>query len=129
MTDPRDGEGPHPAAGARPHSSYLDNARVGASRRTTVALVQVAESDPWWHSTAYRALEHLAALGEPFDAYSLTELGVTDPDHPARWGAVFLTAHLAGLIEPTGYRPSRRPSRAGGVCAVWVGRPSDRVVP
>ncbi|MCB2175600.1 MAG: hypothetical protein KQH57_07305 [Actinomycetales bacterium] len=82
---------------------------------------RVATSDPWWHSVAHRALEWLAQSGQPFDAYDLTELGVPDPDHPARWGALFAAAQAQGLIAPVGYQPSRRPTRAGGVCRVWVG--------
>lgn len=77
--------------------------------------------DPWWWDGAMRAVKHLAATGEPFDAWDVTELGVPDPDHPARWGALFTTARRAGLIVAVGYRESRRPSRAHGVCRVWRG--------
>lgn len=77
--------------------------------------------DGWWWSSAMLALEWLAQQGEPFDAYDLTELGVMDPDHPNRWGALFRAAHTAGAIIPVGFRESRRPSRAGGVCRVWRG--------
>lgn len=44
-----------------------------------------------------------------------------DPDHPARWGALFQSAVRSGLIVPVGYRLSRRPSRHGGVVRVWKG--------
>lgn len=82
----------------------------------------VAESDPWWHDCALRALSWLAEGGRPFDAFDLTELGVPDPDHPNRWGALFNAARQSGLIECVGFRESRRPSRAGGVCRVWQGK-------
>lgn len=77
--------------------------------------------DGWWRDVAERALSWWAEAGVEFDCYDLTELGVPDPDHPNRWGALFTTAQQAGLIVPVGYRPSRRPSRHGGVCRVWKG--------
>ncbi|GAB3698520.1 hypothetical protein [Mariniluteicoccus flavus] len=79
-------------------------------------------ADDWWRDCATRALEHLAASGQTFDAYDLTELGVPDPDHPNRWGGLFQAATRADLIEPVGYRESRRPTRSGGVCRVWQGK-------
>lgn len=88
-------------------------------------LPAVAQSDSWWHDCASRALAWWAATGRPFDAYDLTLLGVPDPDHPARWGALFAGASSQGVIRRAGYRASRRRSRAGGVCAVWVGAPGD----
>lgn len=84
-------------------------------------LRPVAESDAWWHSVAHRAVAWWAASGRPFDAYDVTLLGVPDPDHPARWGALFAACRAEGLITAIGYRASRRPSRSGGVCRVWVG--------
>lgn len=77
--------------------------------------------DDWWRDSAERALRWWAETGQPFDAYDLTLLGVPDPDHPARWGALFRAAYAAGLITPVGYRQSRRPTRSGGVCRVWQG--------
>lgn len=81
----------------------------------------IAESDGWWHDCAHRAVIWWAATGQPFDAYDVTELGVPDPDVPQRWGALFRAASTEGLIEPIGYRQSRRRSRSGGVCRVWRG--------
>jgi hypothetical protein len=78
-------------------------------------------ADDWWRSVALQGLTWLAELGQPFDAYDLTELGVPDPDHPDRWGALFQAAYKQGLVEPVGYHESRRPGRAGGVCRVWQG--------
>lgn len=78
-------------------------------------------ADPWWWSVAMRALSWLAADGRPFEAYDLTKLGVPDPDEPNRWGALFRSAAMAGVIVPAGYTRSRRPGRAGGLCRVWVG--------
>jgi len=91
---------------------------------TSAPGVQLAidNADEWWTSVAMRAMRWLADNGQPFECYDLTELGVPDPDHANRWGALFRSAHTAGLIESHGYTTSRRPGRAGGLCRTWVGR-------
>lgn len=78
-------------------------------------------ADDWWRDAAERALSWWAAIGVEFDSYDLTELGVPDPDHPNRWGALFKAAADQGRIAAVGYRPSRRPTRHGGVVRVWKG--------
>lgn len=78
--------------------------------------------DHQWSSTAKTALVWLAESATPFDAYDLTELGVPDPIEPNRWGSLFREARQEGLIVPVGFRESRRPSRSGGVCRVWIGK-------
>lgn len=78
--------------------------------------------DDFWWDGAMRAVVWLARCPGEFDAFDVTELGVPEPDHPARWGALFRAAATAGVIEPAGFHQSRRPSRAGGVCRVWRGR-------
>ena len=77
--------------------------------------------DPWWQDSALRAIDHLAASGVEFTAADLDDLGVPQPDHPCRWGAVFSAAKSEGVIHRIGYRSSRRPGRNRGVCAVWIG--------
>lgn len=79
-------------------------------------------TDSWWRSTAMQALEYLAATGNVFDAYSLTELGVPDPPSMASLGALFYAARQAGLIHKVGYAPSRRPATRGSAAAQWVGQ-------
>ncbi len=106
-----------PAANRR-HDRDERPARDGAIAGVTRAAV--AADDTWWRA-AWRALEHLADGTGVFDAWALTELGVPDPDHPGRWGALFRQAHTRGLIVPVGYRPSKRPGRAGGACRTWRG--------
>lgn len=82
----------------------------------------IENRDPWWWSCAMSALHAEARTGREFAADTLTdEYGVDAPDHPNRWGALFRAAHAEGVIEPVGYRPSRRPSRAGGACRTWRG--------
>lgn len=76
--------------------------------------------DPWWMSCALSAIGVLAAGGRQFTAADVGEL-VEPPDHPCRWGSAFARAKALRLIEKVGYRPSPRPTRDGGVCAVWVG--------
>ncbi|MFD1505272.1 hypothetical protein ACFSBG_06245 [Georgenia yuyongxinii] len=90
---------------------------------TTPDLQPVLDNtDPWWRDSAERALQDLAATGRTFDAFDLTEMGVIDPPHPNHWGALFRAAASAGTIEVAGYHKSRRPGRAGGVCAFWRGK-------
>lgn len=86
-----------------------------------------ANSDDWWRDCATRALGWMADLGQPFDAYDLTLLGVPDPDDPHRWGGLFRVACQRGLIESVGYAPSRRPTAQGSVCRVWRGKPRHDV--
>ena len=85
----------------------------------TKPRVETLPSDPWWESTALSAIEHLAANGQQFTAADLTDLGVPEPDHPARWGSVIAKAKALKIIEKAGYTTARRPSRNAGVTAVW----------
>ncbi len=118
-----------PTKGKTPTQLQLDEGRsenhlaAGLARKAKPTLRDAYDnSDDWWRSTAEAGIAYLASTGEPFDAFDVTELGVPDPDHPNRWGAVFRAASTAGLIESVGYHESRRPSRSGGVCRVWKGK-------
>lgn len=85
-------------------------------------LLDVLENtDEWWKSTAEAGIKHLADRGAPFEAFDLTEIGVPDPDHSARWGAIFKAAQRAGTITMAGYAISRRPGRHGGITRLWIG--------
>lgn len=77
--------------------------------------------DVWW-GQAMTGISLLALAGNPFDAFDLQSVGVGEPDHPNRYGALFSNASRAVLIEYVGHHRSRRPGRSGGVCAVWRGR-------
>jgi hypothetical protein len=66
-----------------------------------------------------QAIRELAKTGREFCAddaqgtYSLPDLGNAT-------GGIFMRLHRAGVIRRVGYRPSSRPSRAGGVVAIWA---------
>lgn len=77
-------------------------------------------TDTWWKSCADRAIEYLAASGQPFSADHVAAL-IPAPDHPCRWGGRFHAAVRAGVIVPIGYTLSARPSRHRGVQRMYVG--------
>jgi hypothetical protein len=84
----------------------------------------IENRDPFWWSSAMRALKWLAADGQPFECYDISKLGVPDPnpgDTANRWGALFSAAAKANIIEAIGYTQSKRPSRSSGLCRVWRG--------
>ncbi len=78
-------------------------------------------ADWWWRDCADRALLWCAQGGFDFTAETLRDLGVPEPDHPNRWGGLFMAAHSRALIEPVGYTQATRPTRAGGVHRIWRG--------
>jgi len=98
-------------------------AEKNSSESTAPTLFDAIENrDMWWHSCAMSALRTEAASGRVFGADTLSEVyHLHDPDHPARWGALFRSAVAEGIIRHVDYRPSRRPSRQGGVIATWRG--------
>ncbi len=78
-------------------------------------------ADWWWRDCADRALTHCCESGREFTADDLRELGVPEPDHPNRWGALFAGAHARGVIEPVRFSTSSRRARHGGTYRVWRG--------
>jgi hypothetical protein len=73
-----------------------------------------------WSADAREALEQVAKLGKPFDAFDLTEKAeLRDPPHPNMWGTLFREASKDGVIRRVGFHESRRPGRRAGVCRVW----------
>ena len=102
--------------------TIVDRNADNGSQGTLLGVdLAIENRDEFWWATAMRALRWLADAPGTFESYDLTELGVPDPDHPNRWGALFRAAHTAGTIRPAGYTQSRRPGRAGGLCRVWTG--------
>jgi hypothetical protein len=96
-------------------------ANLGRLLRDEGAARANGSMDRWWRSCATAGLLHLAALGQPFTADRLRDLGVPEPTHPNYVGALFIGASKAGVIRPVGFTTSRRPSRHAGVQRVWVG--------
>jgi hypothetical protein len=72
-----------------------------------------------WRAWALREIGILAANGLEFTADDVRQV-VGEPDHPNRWGGVWLAARRAGLIVPTGQvRPSTTTTRHGSLVRVW----------
>lgn len=81
----------------------------------------IALEDLDWNADAMDALQRVAAEGQPFTAYSLTQAGLREPPNANMWGQLFREAKRLHIIKPTwpAYVPSPRPTRKGGVCAQW----------
>ena len=72
-----------------------------------------------WRQGALREISIMAANGLEFTADDVRQV-VGEPDHPNRWGGVWLAARRAGLVVPTGeVRPSTTASRHGSLVRVW----------
>lgn len=105
--------------------------RSATSPITTLAALSAAlrdynltradeNTDAWWKSCADRAIDYLAAAGQPFSADHVQAL-IPPADHPCRIGARFHAAVRAGVIRPVGYVLSERPSRHRGVQRLYRG--------
>lgn len=101
-------------------SAPLTLAALSAALRDYNIAKANENTDPWWKSCADRAIDHLAALDQPFTVDAVAAL-VPEPDHPCRWGARFHAAVRAGVIRPVGYVLSTRPSRHRGVIRLYRG--------
>lgn len=78
-------------------------------------------TDVQWTAAFDAAIARWAARGEPFTSDEpIAEVG-PPIGSPNAVGARMNAAARAGVIRKVGYRPSSRPSRQGGVVAVWVG--------
>lgn len=77
--------------------------------------------DPDWMARARSAVRTLAASGLRFTSYDVSLMGVEEPDHPSRWGALFAGCRAEGLIVRMGDTISKRPGRDKGRCSVWRG--------
>lgn len=79
----------------------------------------VENTEDHWRKAALREIQIMAGNGLEFTADDIREV-IGEPDHPNRWGGVWLAARRAGLIEPTGaVRPSTTTSRHGSLVRVW----------
>ena len=77
-------------------------------------------SDLDWDTDARAAMETVAKLGRPFDAFDLTQKAeLREPPSSAMWGALFRQASADGVIRWVGAHKSRRPQRRGSLVSVW----------
>ncbi len=104
----------------RSKSAPITLAALSAALRDYNIAKANENTDAWWKSCADRAIDYLAATGEPFSADHVAAL-VPESDHPCRWGARFHAAVHAGVIRPVGYTLSERPSRHRGVQRLYRG--------
>jgi hypothetical protein len=104
----------------RAESAPLSLAALSAALRDYNIAKANENTDSWWKSCADRAIDYLAAVGEPFSADHVQAL-IPPADHPCRMGARFRAAVLAGTIRPVGYTLSERPSRHRGVQRLYRG--------
>lgn len=74
-----------------------------------------------WRQSAVRAIADLARRDTAFEAYDLIRHGVTEPDHPSCWGAVFNLCARQGLIGLAGYGASSRPTTKSSAVRFWRG--------
>lgn len=119
---------PKPCRGvqAGTRSSFLQSLSTETQLNTAVDRTGVqnaiANADAWTFDPAMAALKMFARMNPdfPFEAYDLEEQFGIHFEAPARWGALFQTAHKAGYIEPVGFTQSRCPAHACGVTRVWM---------
>lgn len=123
-------------AGVRPDASSGNHLEAGAAQHDTDQLTldftapvpagaydgaDLADenAEDHWRNWALREIGILAANGHEFTADEVRQV-VGEPDHPNRWGGVWLAARRAGLIVPTGQvRPSTTTTRHGSLVRVW----------
>lgn len=99
---------------ADPEQMTLDDALAGADAAGR-------NTDEWWRDGARRAVHALARTGREFTADDVRDFGVSEPDHPNRWGSLFLAASREGVIECVGARKSTRGPRHASLTRVWRG--------
>ena len=85
----------------------------------------IANADQQWWDGGMRALRDLAETRRPFTADDLRRdpISLPEPDHSARWGALFCAARRLGIITPLGWASAQTASRRRGVHRVWIGAP------
>lgn len=99
-----------------------------ASLLPPLPLAEVhANTDGWWLSCAEAALAVLVRSRREFTTDDLRDLGLVDPDVPARWGSFMAAAKLRGDTIPVGVSLSRRKGRNSGYAMRWRGIPREQV--
>lgn len=78
--------------------------------------------DSRWRLACEHAIADLAASGREFTADDVTDrIGPALGSATGGMGAMFRKMVTAGVIQPVGYRQSRRAERHGSVVRVWRG--------
>lgn len=103
------------------------SAAAGEAAKQDGIARATANTPPDWGVACRAAIELMARRGIPFQAADLIAEGLVDePDHPARWGAAFMAAAKAGVIEEAGYVRSKRATVHGSICKQWTGTATYR---
>jgi hypothetical protein len=83
----------------------------------------LAGASRWDKSNLTAAIKARAEMPGAFTTEDALEIaGVRpDPEHPNLAGAITVAMAKTGVIIGVGYARSRRASRAGGICRLWLG--------
>lgn len=104
-----------------PVHGVVDPAAGEAAKEAGMAQAAAHTPDDW-ATQCDRAIEDLAACGEPFQAADLVIQGlVGEPPHPAMWGPRFGAAARRGVIRDAGAVPSKRATVHKSLCRQWIG--------
>ncbi|WP_296139673.1 hypothetical protein [uncultured Tessaracoccus sp.] len=117
---------PRAVEGAGAETRFLDTDSIPLTNTPTPGHDVPEHDDPdtWFLDCAHRAIAQLATAGVTFTTDDLRDMGVPEPDHPSRWGAVMQAAYRAGVIRPVAATRSRRTVRHGGLHRLWEGVPT-----
>ncbi|MFC9285672.1 hypothetical protein [Streptomyces sp. NPDC057052] len=100
---------------------------AGEAAKTDGIARAAANTPPDWATACRGAIELMARRGTPFQAADLIAEGLVDePDNPARWGAAFMAAAKAGVIEHAGVVASTRATVHRSLCRQWTGTAAYR---
>lgn len=103
------------------------SAEAGETAKQDGIARAAANTPPDWATACRAAIELMARRGTAFQAADLIAEGLVDePDSPARWGAAFMAAAKAGVIEHAGVVPSRRATVHRSLCRQWTGTAAYR---
>lgn len=103
------------------------SAAVGEAAKVDGIARAAANTPPDWATACRGAIELMARRGTTFQAADLIAEGLVDePDSPARWGAAFMAAAKAGVIEHAGVVASTRATVHRSLCRQWIGTAAYR---
>ncbi|MGW1160420.1 hypothetical protein ACWD48_19810 [Streptomyces sp. NPDC002519] len=103
------------------------SAETGEAAKTDGIARAAANTPLDWATACRAAIELMARRAQPFQAADLIAEGLIDePDSSARWGAAFMAAARAGVIEHAGVVPSTRATVHRSLCRQWIGTANYR---